>query len=578
MTLPRPSPARCARPARAVAVALALVSLGCGSSAPTPRPRGPRPGGRAVAPVPQGPAFDRGWVAAAPAEGFLYAAVDGADFQARLRALLPEGGDRVGPGGPIAGWLRALGDAAGGSPLFPGGAGLVVGAAPGPGAAEPALDFWIGAPPSPGLDAALAALRGGEPGAPLQAEGLAPLHVGQTDGLVLLATRPGWVAGKGGADPWFGVARARVASRAGAFAVLAPAAYFQGSIREVMARRSPAEYARTARLVGLLRDLTLELVPFDGGLRVEVRAPLEAGHPEAATLRSFFRVGAGAGEATGLDSILQVPEVTSLYLAARVDPAAGDALAGGAPTGSAKPPAPAPPSPFKGRDETGPGDPPDLATAVKAGVAWLRGAVREALADWAGPEVALALQWDARWPRLSLLLGNRSPKRAALAVQRFQSGEVGRKLRFVDEEAHGVPYGYTRLEGEDPARLEPAYGFLPGSLLVASHRDHLLEFLDPGVSRLEVAPAMGGVLSRLGRHLGAAGYVRTSLLRHLARLGGEGSPLGAALEHLQGLAERVEAVAGGVGLVPEEGLRAVVVVTAHPGDEPLPEGSPPRGR
>jgi hypothetical protein len=174
--------------------------------------------------------------------------------------------------------------------------------------------------------------------------------------------------------------------------------------------------------------------------------------------------------------------------------------------------------------------------------------------------------WDAKHPRLGLLIQNREPKKAAVRIQEWRRSDAGKKLRFVDAESHGTPYRYTRIDGVDPRWLEPAYGFVGRNLALGSSRDVLASFLDTDAPKLEEKPAFGGLFARLGRDLRVALYLRPGVLvRWLDTAGGPAAASSPARAPLADLSRRVQGVAAGLGLVDRRRLQLTLVLARVPG-------------
>lgn len=567
------------RPAACLVLLLSLVLGGCGSS-PEIRPGQTRPSrvDRASRPEARGPDFDATWHVRAPEAGFLYAAFRGeASFQ-RLLGVLPESGARSSLAPGLAGWIQRLRSAAPApdATLFPGGAALVLAGSGRGNAEDEPLDFWLLTPENPSLVQALGALReesAGKDPSPLSSR----LLPGEGGGrpLMVLASREDWLA-PGPGSAWVAEARGQVGQRADAFVVVSPEHYLGGPLGARTRLRNPAEAARLDLVAGLFPRWVLEVSGFPDGLALDLRAPLVASHPRADLVRSLFPAEAQ------LRSPTRVPSASPLYLAASLDWEAGARLRGHlASLGPLMPP-PAPSSvaapvpsdgpgsprgPFDPRQ--GPVTPGDPSAALREGVGRIRELLGGALLDWAGPELALIATWDTRTPRAGVLIQGRDPKAAVGAIRRYRATEVGKKLRFVDGEAAGVPYRYTRLDGVDPRWLEPCYGFVGPSLCLATSRTLLERLLDEAAPKIEETPAFGGLFSRLGRDLRLAAYLTPSLLPRLqglllrasGRAPAPGSPEERAARVLGRFSEQVRGLALGAGLARGEELRAAMVLS-----------------
>jgi hypothetical protein len=197
-----------------------------------------------------------------------------------------------------------------------------------------------------------------------------------------------------------------------------------------------------------------------------------------------------------------------------------------------------------------------------------------ALLDWAGPEVALVGTWDARQPRIGILIQGRDAKAAIGAIRHYRATDVGKKMHFADATAFGVPYRYTRLDGVDPRWVEPAYGFVGTSLCIASARSLLERLLDDKAPKIEETSAFGGLFARLGRDLRLAAYLDPAVLPRfvglLQKLAGSrtqdprgATPLDAAHKKLEALATRVSGMALGAGLIGGQELHLELVVSVR---------------
>lgn len=567
------------------ALLLSLLACGCGGGAE------PAPGGPAVTPrvdrgarpQPLGPDFDAPWLAHVPAGGFLYASFRDESLVQGVQALLPtstrEAGADAGRG--LVHWLRRLRAGAGEAPLFPQGAALLLDAAATGAAEQEPLDFWVAGPAGPALEAALESSGVSPEGMVSGGPDHPPLFVGEAAGLRLLSSRRAWATGPGaGAPEWVLAARRQVRRGCGAYAVLSPRSYLEGPFGARTRLRSPDEAAFLERWQGLFPQLVLEVDDHRDQVVLDLWAPLAPGHPGHAALLGLFPAGAQ------LESPTRVPSSSPLYLGAALDWAALRALRGdpGAPAPTRPAPDRAAPAPFQ--ESHGARHLADAGAAWKQSLTEVLATLEGWLLDWGGPEVALVGTWDAREPRLGLLVRTREPKRAVAAIREFRASEAGRKLRFADTAFGGVPVRYTRLDGVDPRWVEPAYAFVGSSLCLASHRSLLERLLEPGAPKLEEVPALGGLFARLGANLRLVAYVVPGILPRLAALrgraqaadpgaargaapGGEAAPTG--LEPLEELAQRVQSLAVGAGLEGDR-LRLGLVVTRTPAVAEQPPG------
>lgn len=533
-------------------LAATLLVPGCGGEAPlepgtAPAPRVDR--GRRVEAA--GPDFERPWRQLLPDEGFLYAAVADAEAVQALEDLLPVAGgptSRAAPG--LAAWLRRLRELSGSSRVLSRGAAVLLGAPTHGPVEHTPLDFALVAPTTPALEAALAKL--GEGSGPFPAPGGGPaLHVTRGP-LVRLGSRPAWVTGEVGGLRWPGDALAKARRRASAIAVLAPRRYLDGPAGERTRVRNPAEHAHLLAWHGLFPAVVAEAEPFEGGLTVDLWAELAAEHPRRAEVQGLFPEG------LALASPSRVPSICQAYLVAGLDWSRARSLVGGSQTGEA------PSSPFDGSQGAAR---PTTGAPWRAAAVTVASALGAALDEWAGPEVAAAVTWDAKYPHLGLLLQNREPKKAALRIQEYRRSEAGEKLRFVDALVHGTRVRYTRIDGVDPRWLEPAYGFVGRNLALGTSREMLAHFLDDRAPKIEEEPAFGGLFARLGRDLRAALYLRPRVLLRLLEVAGEQGVADApARAPLEALASRVQGAAAGLALVDRERLQLTLVLSRVPGE------------
>lgn len=544
--------------------ALALASTpGCGSD-PEPPPRarirppvveGPGPEG--AAPRAEG-RFDAAWAARAPDVGFAYLAFSGRALADKLAALAGEDEAREGaPRGALAGWLRVLRARAGAEGAFPAGAAVVLGAAPQ--AAGPRVDFWLCAPTSPGLERAL--------GGGLTHPGLPALTRGAGSGPVVVSTRPEWAAASpGGEGAWFQASRRGVeaAQAVGTFS----ASRFLAQMGPHMRGRGTNEEQVWKQVAAASPTWTLAAQAFEGSLRFELDAELVPGAPLGATLARAF----AGGQALAAPSV--VPGVSPVYLGASLDWEAARSLREALAPSAAEGPGPASPfAPGAGGAEAEPAadDPLVLARGLAG---WLGENILSGVFTWGGPEASGFATWDTRVPRLGLLVANRSPRAAAKAAQDFHRSEVGQRLTFVDDTLRGVPFRYTRIPGEDPRLIEPAYCFVDGFLAVASSRDLLGGLLDDGAPKLEADTSVGGVLARLGGAARVLGFLRpglltrvTALVRQAAGPEGDGAALGQAEARFAALDDRVVSLAVGAAAPEGKRLQVVTMVSLRPDDE-----------
>ncbi len=555
--------------------ALALVlAAGCGVlPEPTPELPPPTRASRPVPPVPTGPEADRNLVERAPEDAFLYAALLPEEAFEVLDSLLPPvetglapptdqapGAARPGLGA----WLARLHRAAGTRRLFQGPVALALGARERP---EQGLDFWLATEGPGALSEVLAEQGLGPAGGTLEApEGT--LHARRDGAILVLSSRPQWLGAPTGDTSWQSLRR-RVAKAAPAFVLISLDRYLDGPLGALMAERSPRELALTRVLRTAAPEWIAEAFPRDRSLRVELST-----RPTPGDLADLLRKSLEGGSA--LSSPAETPGIAGMWLGASLDwEAAGrlrDRIQGVAPAGL--PGATRPASAFTSPATPGAEDP----TALAAGFAsWLRGLVGEALLDWAGPEVAAMVTWDVREPRVGLLLGHRSAKKAAGAVERFHQSEAGRRLAFVDGTVHGLRYRYTRLDGVDPRWLEPAYGFHRGYLVLASARSLLFALSDPGSPRLEEHPALSGLVARLGEGMRMATLVDPTLLVRAMDLaidaGGPSPAKAEARARFADLSTRCRGIAMGLG-ADREGTLRLVLSTELRGDPAAEAGVP----
>lgn len=533
----------------------AFLIVGCGGEAPAPEPRPPAaPRPAVAAPAGPPPDFDSALRALVPQDVVLYMAGRAEALAKARRLWLPDlDGESAGPPAPgLASVLRALGTTEGAPGPFSGPTAIGLAPAPSTTAVLP-LDFWIATDSGPRFDAALATL--GPPAADGSRRiGSTRTFVARHGAVAILASRPAWLTAGAGGCAWIEAARARLPGRSLGYAVLSPGEYHR-ALERTFAARAPGEGAWVAAWARRVPGASLSLEELGETFRCRLALEVDPADPEAREWTRLLTPAASLGAWARIPAVARAALVGSLdwkELLGRVRPTLEP------PSGASVPPGPA---------ATGP-------AALWAGVA---DPLMTALTEWAGPELALSVVWDAREPDGTLLLATRDPKRAAAAVQRFHQTGPGARLTFVGGNVHGSEFRYTRLDGVDPRWLEPTYGFHGGYLALASRRPAFEAMADPGGEKLESREAVAGLAAAMGERVALALFLDPAVLPRVAGLG-QGTRSG-AIGVLERLAETLSGLALGVGPGPHGGLEAVLVLVrpASTGEDdvgsPVPGGS-----